>query len=170
MEIPTGHVSPHCIGTRDNPNLYLDQPITKAWCQTFGGHISYPTGSPATSRLGVCSSLIIVWLSQRQSINREVYMMTSSNGNIFRVTGHLCGEFTGPRWIPRTKASDAELWCFFHLRLNKRLSKQSQGWWFETLSHPLWRQCNMSKIKPYQIKARQSANRVHISWDVVYGD
>ena len=35
--------------------------------------------------------------------------MTSSNGNIFRVTGHLCGEFTGLRWIPRTKASDAEL-------------------------------------------------------------
>ena len=28
-------------------------------------------------------------------------MMTSSNGNIFRVTGHLCGEFTGRRWIPR---------------------------------------------------------------------
>ena len=24
-------------------------------------------------------------------------MMTSSNGHIFRVTGHLCGEFTGPR-------------------------------------------------------------------------
>ena len=39
-------------------------------------------------------------------------MMTSSNGNIFRVTGHLCGEFNGPRWISRTKASDAELWCF----------------------------------------------------------
>ena len=39
-------------------------------------------------------------------------MMTSSNGYIFRVTGHLCGEFTGHRWIPRTKASDAELWCF----------------------------------------------------------
>ena len=38
-------------------------------------------------------------------------MMTTSNGNIFRVTGHLCGEFTGPRWIPHTKASDAELWC-----------------------------------------------------------
>ena len=39
-------------------------------------------------------------------------MMTSSNRNIFRVTGHLCGEFTGYRWIPLTKASDAELWCF----------------------------------------------------------
>ena len=39
-------------------------------------------------------------------------MMTSSYGNIFRVTGPLCGEFTGNRWIPLTKASDAELWCF----------------------------------------------------------
>ena len=30
-------------------------------------------------------------------------MMTPSNGNIFLVTGHLCGEFTGHQWIPRTK-------------------------------------------------------------------
>ena len=36
--------------------------------------------------------------------------MTSSNGNIFRVTGNLCRKFTGPRRIHRTKASDAELW------------------------------------------------------------
>ena len=42
----------------------------------------------------------------------DVSMMTSSNGNIFRVTGPLCGEFAGHRWIPLTKASDAELWCF----------------------------------------------------------
>ena len=40
------------------------------------------------------------------------YMMTSSNENIFRVTVHLCGEFTVHRWSPRTKASDAELRCF----------------------------------------------------------
>ena len=69
-------------------------------------------------------------------------MMTSSNGNIFRVTGHLCRVFTGHRWIPRTKASDAERWCFLDLRLNKRLNKQSWGWWFETASHSLWRHCN----------------------------
>ena len=36
--------------------------------------------------------------------------MTASNGNIFRVTGPLRGETTGHRWIPLTKASDAELW------------------------------------------------------------
>ena len=57
--------------------------------------------------------------------------------HIFRVTGHLCGEFTGHRWIPNTKASDAELWCFLWC-----LSKQLWGWWFETLSRPLWRRCN----------------------------
>ena len=31
---------------------------------------------------------------------------------IFRVTGHLCGEFTGHWWIPRTKTSGVELWYF----------------------------------------------------------
>ena len=68
--------------------------------------------------------------------------MKSTNGNIFCVTGHLCEEFTGPRWILHTKASDAEVfYFFFDLRLNKRLSKQSWGWWFETLSCPLWRHC-----------------------------
>ena len=38
---------------------------------------------------------------------QSYYMMTSSNGSIFRVTGHLYGEFTGTRWVPHTKASDA---------------------------------------------------------------
>ena len=68
--------------------------------------------------------------------------MTSSNENILHVTGHFCGEFTGHRWIPRTKSSDADLWYFFDLRLNEGLSKQSWGWWFETQSHSLWLHCN----------------------------
>ena len=46
------------------------------------------------------------------TLKSELLTMTSSNGNIFRVTGHLCREFTGPRWIPHRKASDAGLWCF----------------------------------------------------------
>ena len=39
-------------------------------------------------------------------------MMTSSNGNIFRVTGPLCGEITGYQQTSFIKASDVELWCF----------------------------------------------------------
>ena len=31
---------------------------------------------------------------------------------------------------------------FFDLRLNKRLCIQSRGWWFETPSSSLWRNCN----------------------------
>ena len=46
-----------------------------------------------------------------RNISRKV-IMTSENGNIFRVTGPWCGEFTGHGWIPRTKASHAKLWCF----------------------------------------------------------
>ena len=46
----------------------------------------------------------IICLPQYQWSNTEKYrMMTSSNGNIFRVTGRLCGEFID---------------VFFDLRLN----------------------------------------------------
>ena len=62
----------------------------------------------------------------------DSHMMTSSNGNIFRDTGPLCGEFTGHRSFD----------VFFDLHLNRRLSKQSWGWWFETPSCPLWRHRN----------------------------
>ena len=40
-------------------------------------------------------------------------MIGLPNGNIFRVTGLLRGEFTHHWWIPHRKASDAEPWCFF---------------------------------------------------------
>ena len=34
----------------------------------------------------------------------------------------------------------------FDLRLNKRSSKQSWGWWFQTPSCPLWRQCHVLRL------------------------
>ena len=68
-------------------------------------------------------------------------MMTSSSGNIFRVTGHLCVEFTGHRWNPHTKPAKRSFEVF-DLHLNKRLSKQWWGWWFEAPLCPLWRHCN----------------------------
>ena len=52
-------------------------------------------------------------------------MMTSSNGNIFRVTGHLCGKFTGPGEFPAQRPVTLSFDVCFDLRLNKRLSKQS---------------------------------------------
>ena len=53
-----------------------------------------------------------------------MFMMTSPNGNIFHVRGHLCGEFTGHCLILYTKATDAELRCFSDLHQNQQFSKQ----------------------------------------------
>ena len=44
--------------------------------------------------------------------------------------------------IPAQRPVTRSFNVFFDLRLNKRLSKQSGGWWFETLPCPLWRHCN----------------------------
>ena len=77
------------------------------------------------------------------SLRHNQLMMTSSNGNIFRVTGPLCGEFTGPGEFPTQRPVTRGFDVFFDLRLNKRLSKQPWGWWFETPSWSLWRQCNV---------------------------
>ena len=46
-------------------------------------------------------------------------MMTSSNGNIFRVTGPLCGEFTGPGEFLTQRPVTRSFDVFFDLRLNK---------------------------------------------------
>ena len=76
----------------------------------------------------------------------EHHMLTSTNGNISAllaicarnspVTGEFPGEF--PTQRPVSRSFDV----FFYLRLNKRLSKQWYGWWFEAPPRPLWRQCN----------------------------
>ena len=58
-----------------------------------------------------CESSLSNWYfstGTKSFVPISVSMMTSSNIDIYRVTGHLCEEFTGPR----KKASDAELWCF----------------------------------------------------------
>ena len=71
------------------------------------------------------------------------FMMTSSNGNVFRVTGNckgnppITGEFSSQR--PVTRSFDV----YFDLHLKKRLSKQSRHRWFQTTSRSLWRYCNV---------------------------
>ena len=49
----------------------------------------------------------------------------------------VTGEFPAQRPVTRSFG------VFFYLCLNKRLSKQWYGWWFETPSRPLWRHCNV---------------------------
>ena len=102
----------------------------------------------SVSHMCRCVAFISYW-DRNCKIQRTIHlsewightMMTSSNGNIFRVTGggglHLSpvnsphkGQCRGALIFPLIRA------------LNKRMSKQHWGWWFETPLHLLWRQCN----------------------------
>ena len=58
------------------------------------------------------------------------------------------GEFPAQR--PVTRSFDV----FFDLRLNKWLSKQSWGWWFETLSLPLWCHRNVNIFSVFSDRGR----------------
>ena len=58
----------------------------------------------------------------------------------------VSGEF--PTQRPVTRSFDV----FFDLRPNKRLSKQSWGWWFETLLSSLWRHHNVKLLWNTMIK------------------
>ena len=53
-----------------------------------------------------------------------LFRVTSSNGNIFRVTDPLCGEFTGPGEFPTQRPVTRSFDVFFDVLLNERLSKQ----------------------------------------------
>ena len=62
------------------------------------------------------------------------------------------GDFPSQRQV--TRSFDV----FFDLRRNMRLSKQSWGWWFETLSRSLWRQCNADLHSRYTAISRRLQN------------
>ena len=88
-----------------------------------------------------------LWMSVRcigHVFTTAQFMMTSSNGNIFRVTGHLCGNSPAPGEFATQRPVTRSFDVFFDLRLNNRLSKRSWGWWFETPSRPLWCHCNVT--------------------------
>ena len=74
-------------------------------------------------------------------------MMTSSNGNIFRVTCPLWGKATGHGGFPSQRPVTRSFDNFIDLRLYKQLNKHSRHWWFETPLCSLWGRCNAEDQK-----------------------
>ena len=84
----------------------------------------------------------------------------------------VSGEFPAQR--PVTRSFDV----FFDVRIIKRLSKHSLGWWFETLSHPLWRHRNVvndtnsPSLKPWKwtstfciaLTSKLNSTSTDVSW------
>ena len=106
-----------CIWSWDSP---CDHVIDNTGCIQVKSDISY------------CSYCKTSWKIWRHQMETFSALLAICAGN-----SPAPGEFPAQR--PVTRSFDV----FFDLRLNTRLSKQAWGWWFETLSHPLWRHCNV---------------------------
>ena len=79
---------------------YINQnKLTLSWCKT-SDCLALPIPCVFQWSLTSFWKAIILVPAVKQS-----FIMTSSNGNIFRVTGPLYWDFTGYQWIPLTKAS-----------------------------------------------------------------
>ena len=90
------------------------------------------------------------------SASRSQYVTVRFSPNIYRRLPHLGHSWATlvryglPFWVQNLLHHDDVIkWLvtrsfdvFFDLRLNKRLSKQSWGWWFDMPSRPLWRHGN----------------------------
>ena len=78
-----------------------------------------------------CKGLLSWWTWWRHQMETFSVLLAICAGN-----SPVTGEFPAQR--PVTRSFDV----FFDLRPNKRLSKQSRSWWFETPSRSLWRHSN----------------------------
>ena len=116
-----------------DPWALLTWDKARSSCMDDGGDLM---GHETQNELDAISSWMTPGLSQiswwRHQMESFSVLLVICAGN-----SPVPGEFHAQK--PVTRSFDV----FFDLRLNKRLSKQSWGWWFETLSCPLWRHCNV---------------------------
>ena len=89
----------------------------------------------------------LILLAETESWWRHQMETFSALLAIYAGNSLVPGEFPSQRTV--TRSFDV----FFDLHLNKELSKQSWGWWFETVSGSLWRQCNdiWEKLGQYHV-------------------
>ena len=84
-----------------------------------------------------CRDTIISWWRHQMETFSALLALCAGNSPV-------TGEFPSQRSV--TWSFD----IFFDLHLNKRLSKQLWGWWFEMTSCPLWRHCNVESYILFQ--------------------
>ena len=90
--------------------------------------------------LTITDIYFLIWIVAEKSWWRHQIETFSAWLAICTGNSPASGEFPAQR--PVTRSFDA----FIDLCLNKRLRKQSWGWWLKTQSRPLWRHCNMLSL------------------------
>ena len=132
------------------PLKFSNMPVINLVCKTNAQHISLLIKPNNIALIEMYACILVFLYFYHRHVQKYgqfspivvLVMMTSSNWNIFRVNAPLCGEFTGLGEFPTQRPVTQSFDVFFDLRLNKRLSSQPWGWWFETPSWSLWRHCN----------------------------
>ena len=122
ISITCTKLSTYCLLDHENSVLMK---LLKRWTISIKMILTISSKSPQHSTVLVAQPW---WRHQMETFSA---LLAICAGN-----SPVPGEF--PAQMPVKRSFDV----FFDLRLNKRLSKQSWGWWFETLSRPLWRHCN----------------------------
>ena len=118
-----------------DPSRGLQNVTTRLCCAQHGHQTPQlqTVANPGTSDLKIVLSHKA---SRSHQMETFLALMALCAGN-----SPVTSEF--PSHPPVTRAFDV------YFRLNKRLSKQSWGWWFEAPSRSLWRRCNgRSKFIP----------------------
>ena len=98
-------------------------------------------------------------------------MMTSSNGNIFRVTGLLCGEFTGPGEFPSHKGQwrGALMFSLICARTNRWVNNREAGDLRRHQAHyDVKVMCEVLSIQPSWVQHPRGKSCRHIT-DVIMG-
>ena len=77
--------------------------------------VNSPQKWPVMRKMLPFDDVIMRWNDTEETESATVtwyYAWCRHKMETFSVTGPVCGEFTGHRWISLTKVSDVELWCF----------------------------------------------------------
>ena len=109
---------------------YGESMVTEIWVNIGSGNGLLPAGSkPLPEVLNKCWHIIGAWWCHQMQTFSSLLAICAGNSP---VTGYF------PAQRPVTRSFEV----FFDLCLNKWLSKQWWGWWFEMPLCPLWRHCN----------------------------
>ena len=108
-------------------NYHRDASFAKWWMFKYT-LCSLTTIQHVKGKIWRCISVVAWWRHQMETFSA---LLAICAGN-----SPVTGEFPVQRQV--TRIFDV----FFDLRLNKRFSKQTRGWWLETILCPLWRHCN----------------------------
>ena len=135
--IPTNtisHIAPRAAKSRYNTGQY-NTILNSTWHRKSAAY-------RADLELKIDTAYISHLYQQTIGASRWRHQMERFSALLALCVGNspVTGEFPAQR--PVTRSFDV----FFDLRLNKRLSKQSWGWWFETPSRSLWRHRNVLKV------------------------